>query len=92
MDRKTVSIHEVRIFQSLKSKSTWLTSEEVSEQAKVAPRTARMHLLRFSKAGLCERAEVFPGFRYKLASDARKRSPELFGRLVEASEQFKERR
>lgn len=89
MERSEVSIHEVRIFQYLQSvKGGWVTAKDVGEKARVAPRTARAHLLRFVQLGVADQAEVFPAHRYRLAAKADKRNGSYVLRLETAVEVF----
>lgn len=57
-------MHEVRIVAALLD-GQWHDSEEVSELAEVAPRTARHHCKRLADLGLVEVARVFPRHQYR---------------------------
>lgn len=63
-----VSVHEIRVFRSLEG-AGWVTAGDVSKSARVSPRTARSHLLKFVQLGLVEVARVFPAFRYRIAAN-----------------------
>ena len=63
-----VSVHEIRVFHSLEG-AGWVTARDISKSARVSPRTARSHLLRFVQLGLVEVARVFPAFRYRIAAN-----------------------
>jgi hypothetical protein len=87
MDRLTISAHEIRILDVLrKNKGVWLTSQEVSAQAKVSDRTARMHLLRFVKMNIIERTQTFPGYRYRWKHAAEQTNGEYLRRIAAAQE------
>lgn len=85
MEQSEVSEHEVRVYRALCGER-WLTTAEVSEVAKVAPRTARHHCKRLHDLGLVDMAEVFPGHRYRASAHAKKRNAAYVRRLERASE------
>jgi predicted ArsR family transcriptional regulator len=66
----TISRHEVQIFRELLNATEWLSTSELAEQAGVSPRTARAHVTKLVGQGIAERAEVFPGYRYRIAQRA----------------------
>lgn len=74
--------HELRIVATLRGAHVWMTSDEIADAAKVAPRTARHHLRRLTDAALVDRAHVFPGYRYRWRNDA---DPRLVARLDRAA-------
>ena len=83
--KATISAHEVRIVDAFERDAhAWLSSADVAQAASVAARTARMHLRRFTVAGLLEVRRVFPGYRYRLRSDASTFS--YYMRIVQARE------
>ena len=61
-----ISIHEVRVWRALSAE--WRTILELASAAGVARRTASLHCGRFVEMGLAERAEVFPGYRFRRAT------------------------
>jgi hypothetical protein len=62
-----ISLHQVRIYDYVRSHGGWLTSRDIAIGAGVAPRTARAHALAFVNAGAFMRLEASPGHRYKTA-------------------------
>lgn len=84
-ERQRISIHEVRIFNSL-SETEWQTANQIAGKASVSDRSARMHLNRFKELNLVDRADVFPGVRYKLAPLAENRNVGYLTRLRMAKE------
>jgi hypothetical protein len=70
--RHEISRHEIAIYQAFAGRpGKWLSSAEVARAAKVAPRTARAHVVRLTGLGVLDEAdEVWPGRRYRLAADA----------------------
>jgi len=61
-----VSAHEIRVYNVL-ARGEWVTSQQIAEQAQVAPRTARAHALKLVRLGVADQAETFPGHRYRLS-------------------------
>lgn len=91
LERNEVSIHEVRLYLALRRAGpTWRTSRELAAEARVADRTARLHLLRFVHLGVADQAEVFPAHRYRIAEFAPKRNAGYMLRLDRAVEAFGE--
>lgn len=88
MERNEISLHEARLFLELKKANNWKTSKELATLAKISDRTARAHLLRFSRIGILDCAEVYPGHRYKLAKKADKRNSGFLRRIEAAVEVF----
>lgn len=87
MERSEISTHEVKVYLALKSMpEKWLSNAEVSEMAKVSPRTVRSHTLRLVKLGILDQAEVFPAHRYKFSSKGEKRNRSYAIRLDQAAE------
>ena len=89
METNEISAHEVRVFLFLKDSGRWVTAKETAKNASVAPRTARFHLLKLSRLGLLDSAEVYPGHRYRLSDKAPKRNPAYFARIIKAAEIFR---
>jgi predicted transcriptional regulator len=85
MESSEVSVHQFRVFQSVKSAGSWLTVKEIAEKANVARRTAAQHAFRFVNAGIFEQAEVFPAHRYKFSSLASKRDKAFMARMERAA-------
>lgn len=88
METNEVSEHLFRVYAFVVERNGWTTSQEIAKGAKVSPRTARAHALRLVKAGIFDLAEVFPGHRYRVASNAAKRNRGFFQRLEQAAEIF----
>lgn len=88
METNEISVHQARIFSTLKGNAGWMTADEVAEAAKVAGRTARAHLLRFVQAGIADQAEVFPSHRYRFSGLADKRHKTFVERIERACEIF----
>ena len=60
------SIHEVRVWRALTAE--WRTVLELAAAADVSRRTASLHCGHLTDIGLAERAEVFPGHRFRRAA------------------------
>ncbi len=90
MESKEISHHQVRLFNYLSNQTDWCTAAAASEGSQIASRTARMHLLKFVKAGIVDQMTLFPGHRYRLSPLAEKRNKTLIQRLKAAVEVFKE--
>lgn len=86
MSVDTISRHEVAVFQAVGK--DWITSRDIAERADVAPITARQHLVRFVRAGLIERANVFPGYRYRSAQNGNAHEHPYLKRLNDAASVF----
>lgn len=87
MEKREVSVHEVRIFEVLRSEpNIWFTIAELREQANVARRTAALHAKRFVDSGLLDVMEMYPGFRYRWAKKAGSRDAGYLRRLEQAAE------
>ena len=85
MERNEISIHETRAFAALvNNKDRWITSNDLAGESLIAQRTARAFLLKFTKLGIVDLAEVFPAHRYRLAEKAGKRNAGYVGRLEKA--------
>lgn len=64
----TIGRHEVLVYRTLAADvDAWLSSAEVAERAGVAPRTARAHVAKLVDRSVAQRAEVSPGYRYRIA-------------------------
>jgi DNA-binding CsgD family transcriptional regulator len=86
MEGNEISVHEVRVYEVLRTAASWLSSKDIALWAKVAPRTARHHALRLVRLGVVDRAEVFPAHRYRLSDFADKRNRGYVDRLHRAAE------
>jgi len=85
-EKDTISVHEVRIYRTISgSRERWFTSKEIATEADVAGRTARLHALRFSKLGLVDQSDVFPGYRYRWSEFANQRNKAYLQRLEAAA-------
>lgn len=65
-----ISLHEIRVYEAVKSAGGWMTAREIAVAADVADRTARHHAAKLSDLGVFEIAKVFGGYRYRIASSA----------------------
>ena len=89
MERSEISHHEVRIYQSLKTRpQEWLTNKEIAGVSGVNERTVRLHTLRFVKLGMLDLAEVFPAHRFRWSAKAERRNKSYEVRLENAIEVF----
>lgn len=84
MESNEISIQECRVFQALRGTREWMSNAEISDFARVAPRTVRAKTRKFVDLGLCDLAEVFPGHRYRLSQKADKRNLSYLKRLEDA--------
>ena len=75
MERNEISSHEAAVWRLFQlNADRWLSSKEIALEAKIAPRTARAHVLKLSQLGVIDVAELFPAHRYRLSSKAIKRN------------------
>ena len=65
-NEKCRSPHYKRVLSVLETHVGWLDSNEISNLAKVAPRTARQHLQNLVKQGAVEVQPDWPAFKYKI--------------------------
>jgi prophage antirepressor-like protein len=79
--RSEVSEHLIRVWTLMRDNDEWLTNRQIAHRAAMVNRTARAHTARLFKLGLLERFPTFPGHVYKLAPDARDKSPEVYDQL-----------
>lgn len=82
-----ISEHLYRVYAFVR-RSGCVTSMEIAEGARVAPRTARHHARTLVDAGLFDRVEVFPGPRYRIADAAERRDQTLLRRIESAGTTF----
>ncbi len=87
MEKNEVSIQEVKVYLTLKA-SGWLTNKELAEKIKISDRTIRQKTKKFVDLGICDMAEVFPGYRYRLSEKADRRNTAYLRRLEFAREVF----
>lgn len=85
MAGNVVSEQEAKLFLLLRENpSEWLTAKRLATSAEISERTARMHLLRYVRSGIVQVRTVFPGYRYQISDQARKRDPGRISRLESA--------
>jgi predicted transcriptional regulator of viral defense system len=71
-----VSLHEAKVFLALRGKpDQWLTNDEIAKDSEVSTRTARQYTARFVKHGLLERAETFPAYKFRWATEGTEPNP-----------------
>jgi predicted transcriptional regulator of viral defense system len=90
MEKNEVSIQEARLFKHMNKigQSKWVTSKDAAKDSGVNARTARMLLLKLTRMGILECAEVFPAHRYRMAEKAGKRNGGYVTRLEQVCEIF----
>lgn len=90
MERNEISIHEVKIYNALKTnQDKWLTNADIEGMIEgVSRRTVRAHTLKLVQLGLLDQAEVFPAHRYKWSGKGAKRNTAYSIRLEKAAEVF----
>jgi len=89
MERKEVSLHQVKVYEFVREHGGWVTSHEIARGAGIAARTARAYALGLVKLGLFDQAQVFPGHRYRASEFADKRNRAYVRRPAQASEIFR---
>lgn len=83
------STHEVQVFRVFSiSPNRWFTNRDVAEQSGVAYRTGRLHTSRLTKLGVLDQEQLFPGYRFRLASKLTRPAQEYVKRLEAAAEIF----
>ncbi len=87
MEKNEISIHEIKVFTALESKS-WKTNKDLSEETKIPLRTVSFKTKKFVDLGICDLAEVYPGHRYRLSDKASKRNKAYFDRIIQAKSVF----
>jgi len=70
------------------NRQRWVTVDDVANAGGFVGRTARKHLADLTSAGVVDRIEVFPAFRYRLADPPPPRASDLVGRLEQAAEVY----
>jgi predicted ArsR family transcriptional regulator len=85
--RTEIGIHEAALF-ALLLNHEWVSSAKAAETIHIAPRTARTHLSKFVKLGLCEQEHLYP-HQYRLLQKARNNNREYFDKLMKAASIFK---
>lgn len=81
-----ISEHLLSVYVAARDACGWLTSAELASRAGVAPRTARAHVLTLWEAGILERREVSPGYRYRLTTGSGGRDESFLAKIREALE------
>jgi len=82
-----ISIHEIRVCQALRSDTgRWFTSKDIAMAADVALRTANAHSRRLAQLGIVDRAEVFPGNRYRWSALAETRNGSYCDKIKSAAQ------
>jgi predicted transcriptional regulator len=90
VEHNEISLHELQVYRALVAqKDTWVTVLDLTKKVEhVARRTITHHLQRFLTLGLVDRAETFPGHRYRWAAKGDKRNRAYMLRLQRANEAF----
>jgi hypothetical protein len=88
METSEISLHQLRVYEFVRSAGQWVTAGDIAAGAGVAPRTARAHALKFVLSGVFDQAEVFPAHRYRLSDMAEKRNKAMVQRLTVARDVF----
>jgi len=88
MSARCISAHEARFFSAL-NQSSWQTSAELAAKAEVSGGAARQYALRLKKAGIVEVRKLYPGYRYRLASNPAPESMPYLKELQEAVDAFR---
>lgn len=88
METSEISLHQLKVFLTVRDAGRWVTNKEIAVASGVALRTASLHTLRFVNLGIFDQAEVFPAHHYKLSELADKRNKAMFERLEKAREVF----
>lgn len=66
MENTEISLHLLKVYLFAKRTDGWFTNAEVTKAAGISDRTARAHTKTLVDKGVLERAEVFPGHRFRL--------------------------
>ena len=80
-EKSEISPQMIRAWLVLQNSSTWLTNNEIAEQAQISARTARMYTKYLFDLMLVDKLETFPGHKFKLCDNADKRNPSAYARL-----------
>jgi hypothetical protein len=56
--------HLLRVYETMKTSTRWLSTAEISQHADVNVRTARTHAAALAKAGVLNEARLGDGFLY----------------------------
>ena len=74
-----ISFHIVKVWRTLsQANGDWLTNREIAARAAMSERTVRAKTARFFAAGILDRMELYPGYRYRL-----RQNPENSGLIAE---------
>lgn len=90
METNEISLHQLRIFEFVRDAARWVSLKEIVAGTASARKTADVHCRRFVNLGVFDRAEVWPGHRYRLSEMAEKRNAAIIERLRKAREAFGE--
>jgi len=85
-EKSEVSLHLVKVWNTLKNKDGWITNKEIANEVKFSERTVRAHTLYLVNSGLIDQAEVFPAHRYRYSKMGIKRNPAFVKRIELAVE------
>lgn len=88
VERGEISLHQLKVFNFVKSQDGWTTAKDIAAGAGVAERTARHHARVLVHLGVFDRAEVFPAHRYRLSDKVNKRNKSYMLRIEEARQAF----
>lgn len=78
------SLHEVRVYEALRSNGGWMTARAVAAAGDVVDRTSRAHCAALAEDGVVEVAKVFGGYRYRIRSEPDDHGRERVRQLEEA--------
>lgn len=88
MEKNEISLHEIKVYRSLKEAGKWMTNKDIHAATKIPLRTVCFKTKKFVDLNICDLAEVFPGHRYRLSEMAEKRNSSYIKRLETAAEVF----
>lgn len=88
MENAEVSRHQVAMYLFVKESKTWVTAKDIAEGSGVCGSSARHGAKKFVDMGIFDLAEVFPGHRYRLSTNAHRRNRAMIIRLETAVEVF----
>src|SRR4051794_30031004 len=84
-----ISLHLVKVVEFVRSRGgAWVTAAEIAGYTGMAGRTARVHADALAERGVFERADVFPGRRYRYASASAANQRAFLDRIEEARKVF----
>jgi predicted ArsR family transcriptional regulator len=89
MSKNEISIQQVKLFIALlDSRPEWRSSRYLAEAAGLNERTVRAHLRKLTVQRVVEVMEAFPGYRYRIIGDVRKRNTGYVHRLQAVRSMF----